>query len=86
MLSRHFTAVAACLDDPELPVRIQASLALTEMITVHPSGMTVTLTVYLQCVLTNFTVKAAVAPQVGKVIQSRWHIYVASNLLLIFFS
>ncbi|OSX56395.1 hypothetical protein POSPLADRAFT_1068094 [Postia placenta MAD-698-R-SB12] len=52
VLSRHFTAVAACLDDPELPVRIQASLALTEMITVHPS------------------VKAAVAPQVGKVIQT----------------
>lgn len=39
LLSQLFTAVAACLDDPELPVRIQAALALTEMVTVHDSGM-----------------------------------------------
>ncbi|PSR70855.1 hypothetical protein PHLCEN_2v13296 [Hermanssonia centrifuga] len=51
-LRSHFTAVAACLDDPELPVRVQAALALTEMVTLHES------------------VKDAVAPQVGKVIQS----------------
>ncbi|KAH9949788.1 armadillo-type protein [Amylocystis lapponica] len=51
-LRQHFTAVAACLDDPELPVRVQAALALTEMVTVHES------------------VKVAVAPQVGKVIQT----------------
>ncbi|KAI0786127.1 ARM repeat-containing protein [Abortiporus biennis] len=51
-LSAHFHAVAKLLDDAELPVRIQAALALTEMVTVHES------------------VKAAVSPQVGKVIQT----------------
>ncbi|EIM81399.1 ARM repeat-containing protein [Stereum hirsutum FP-91666 SS1] len=50
-LINHFRAVCVCLDDPELPVRIQAALALTELITSHDS------------------VKEAVAPQVGKVIQ-----------------
>ncbi|KZT65852.1 ARM repeat-containing protein [Daedalea quercina L-15889] len=52
LLGQHFTAVSSCLDDPELPVRIQACLALTEMIIFHP------------------TVKTAVTPQVGKVIQT----------------
>lgn len=51
-LRSHFTGVAACLDDPELPVRVHAALALTEMVTNHES------------------VKEAVAPQVGKVIQT----------------
>lgn len=37
-MNNHFRAVAACLDDPELPVRVQAALALTEMITSHESG------------------------------------------------
>ncbi|KAJ7274060.1 armadillo-type protein [Mycena rebaudengoi] len=50
-LSTHFRAVAAALDDPELPVRVQAALALTEMVILHDS------------------VKTAVSPQVGKVIQ-----------------
>ncbi|PCH39811.1 ARM repeat-containing protein [Wolfiporia cocos MD-104 SS10] len=50
VLSQHFTAVAALIDDSELPVRIQACMALTEMVTVHDS------------------VRATVAPQVGKVI------------------
>ncbi|KAI0772164.1 ARM repeat-containing protein [Irpex lacteus] len=51
-LRAAFTAVAACLDDAELPVRVQAALTLTEMVVVHES------------------VKQAVAPQVGKVIQT----------------
>ncbi|KAH9851744.1 ARM repeat-containing protein [Lenzites betulinus] len=51
-LSQHFTAVAAAIDDPELPVRVHACLALTEMVT------------------DSETVKTAVAPQVGKVIQT----------------
>ncbi|KDQ62833.1 hypothetical protein JAAARDRAFT_30743 [Jaapia argillacea MUCL 33604] len=50
-LNHHFQAVAAALDDQELPVRVHAALALTEMITSHDS------------------VRKAVAPQVGKVIQ-----------------
>ncbi|KAJ7075775.1 armadillo-type protein [Mycena belliarum] len=50
-LNVHFRAVAAGLDDPEFPVRVQAALALTEMIILHDS------------------VKTAVSPQVGKVIQ-----------------
>ncbi|EGN93981.1 hypothetical protein SERLA73DRAFT_115471 [Serpula lacrymans var. lacrymans S7.3] len=50
-LNNHSRAVAMALDDPELPVRVQAALALTEMIVIHES------------------VKEAVAPQVGKVIQ-----------------
>ncbi|CDO69881.1 hypothetical protein BN946_scf184884.g40 [Trametes cinnabarina] len=52
VLQQHFTAVAAAIDDPELPVRVHACLALTEMVTDSPS------------------VKNAVAPQVGKVIQT----------------
>ncbi|KAH9168755.1 ARM repeat-containing protein [Lactarius sanguifluus] len=50
-LSKVFRAVAAGLDDAELPVRVHAALTLTEMVSSHES------------------VKAAVAPQVGKVIQ-----------------
>ncbi|KAJ6585487.1 armadillo-type protein [Mycena capillaripes] len=34
-LNTHFRLVAAALDDPEFPVRVQAALALTEMILVH---------------------------------------------------
>ena len=30
--------MTACLDDAELPVRVQAALALTEMVVVHDSG------------------------------------------------
>lgn len=37
-LRSHFTALVACLDDAELPVRVQAALALTEMVTQHESG------------------------------------------------
>ncbi|CAK5283934.1 unnamed protein product [Mycena citricolor] len=44
-------AVAAALDDVELPVRVQGALALTEMIVLYES------------------VRTAVAPQVGKVVQ-----------------
>ena len=50
-LSKVFRAVAAGLDDTELPVRVHAALTLTEMVAADDS------------------VKAAVAPQVGKVIQ-----------------
>ncbi|KAJ7069358.1 armadillo-type protein [Mycena amicta] len=50
-LSVNFRAVATALDDPEFVVRVQAALALTELIIVHDS------------------VKKAVSPQVGKVIQ-----------------
>lgn len=34
----NFRAVAAALDDPEFPVRVQAALALTEMIIFYESG------------------------------------------------
>jgi len=37
-VSQHFAAIATAMDDPELPVRVQAVLALTEMVTVHDSG------------------------------------------------
>lgn len=50
-LSKVFRAVAAGLDDSELPVRVHAALTLTEMVAADE------------------TVKAAVSPQVGKVIQ-----------------
>ncbi|KAL4253351.1 Armadillo-like helical [Pleurotus pulmonarius] len=50
-LDVHFRAVANALDDAEFPVRVQAALALTQMVVAHES------------------VRTAVAPQVGKVIQ-----------------
>lgn len=50
-LNVNFRAIANALDDPEFPVRVQAALALTEMVVQYES------------------VKIAVAPQVGKVIQ-----------------
>ncbi|THH18363.1 hypothetical protein EW146_g2600 [Bondarzewia mesenterica] len=34
-MNAHFRAVAAALDDPQLPVRVQAALALTEMVSAH---------------------------------------------------
>lgn len=60
------------MDDPEFPVRVQACLALTEMVVAYDSGgifpiqfpSTVVLIWYISLV------KAAVAPQVSKVIQS----------------
>ncbi|KAM6494523.1 Armadillo-type fold [Amanita muscaria] len=50
-LAVQYRAVIALLDDSQLPVRVHAALALTEL------------------VVNNETVKAAVAPQVGKFIQ-----------------
>jgi len=38
-LARHSNAVGNALDDPELPVRVQAALALTHMVAVYESGM-----------------------------------------------
>ncbi|KAG8214391.1 armadillo-type protein [Butyriboletus roseoflavus] len=40
-LARHSNAVANALDDPELPVRVQAALALTHMVVVYESVRTV---------------------------------------------
>jgi hypothetical protein len=40
-LNVHFRAVAAALDDPEFPVRVQAALALTEMVIMHDEGASV---------------------------------------------
>ena len=34
-------AVANALNDPEIPVRVQAALALTEMVTSHDSGKSI---------------------------------------------
>lgn len=34
----HSNAIATALDDPELPVRVQAVLALTHMVTAYESG------------------------------------------------
>jgi hypothetical protein len=56
-LSKVFRAVAAGLDDTELPVRVHAALTLTEMVSSHDS------------------IKAAVSPQVGKVIQGLAHMH-----------
>ncbi|KAF8624410.1 hypothetical protein AX15_005891 [Amanita polypyramis BW_CC] len=50
-LAVQYRAVISLLDDPQLPVRVHAALALTEL------------------VISSESVKAAVAPQVGKVIQ-----------------
>ncbi|KAG1889690.1 armadillo-type protein [Suillus fuscotomentosus] len=50
-LNNHSRAVALALDDQELPVRVQAALAITELVVVHDS------------------VRDAVSPQVGKVVQ-----------------
>ncbi|KAG1858851.1 armadillo-type protein [Suillus subluteus] len=50
-LNNHSRAVALALDDQELPVRVQAALAITELVLVHDS------------------VRDAVSPQVGKVVQ-----------------
>lgn len=73
------------LDHPQLPVRVQAALALTEMILVHEEGTL--LFSFFSYALTHLyalphtpllipmpfnpthAVKTAVAPQVGKVIQ-----------------
>ncbi|KAG1819416.1 armadillo-type protein [Suillus variegatus] len=50
-LNNHSRAVALALDDQELPVRVQAALAITELVVIHDS------------------VRDAVSPQVGKVVQ-----------------
>jgi enoyl-[acyl-carrier-protein] reductase (NADH) len=50
-LNNHSRAVALALDDRELPVRVQAALAITELVVIHDS------------------VRDAVSPQVGKVVQ-----------------
>ena len=37
-MEKHSHAVGAALDDAELPVRVQAALALTHMVVVYESG------------------------------------------------
>lgn len=37
-LSQHFQVVAKALDDPEIPVKVQAALTLTEMVIAYDSG------------------------------------------------
>lgn len=37
-LEDHYRVTFAALDHPELPVRVQAALALTEMVLVHEEG------------------------------------------------
>jgi len=37
-LELHFKFVVASLDDPELPVRVQAALTLTELVLVYEEG------------------------------------------------
>jgi hypothetical protein len=69
----HYKAAITGLDDPEMPVRVQAALALTEMILVHESGMFC----FAVCRHRRFgderyLVKTAVSPQVGKVVQGEW--------------
>ena len=49
---------------------MQAILALTEMVTIHDSGMLHDF-FYLMPNLNRYTVQAAVAPQVAKVIQGK---------------
>jgi hypothetical protein len=51
-LNDHSRTVALALDDRELAVRLQAALAITELVVVHDS------------------VRDAVSPQVGKVVQA----------------
>ncbi|KAG2092282.1 armadillo-type protein [Suillus discolor] len=50
-LNNHSCAVALALDDQELPVRVQAALAITELVVIYDS------------------VRDAISPQVGKVVQ-----------------
>ena len=38
-LHLHFTAVAAAMSDEELPVKVHAILALTQMIIIHESSV-----------------------------------------------
>jgi hypothetical protein len=45
-LNLHFRAVAAASDDPEFPVRVQAALALTEMVIAHESGAFIVSSLY----------------------------------------
>jgi hypothetical protein len=39
LLGKHFQAVFRALDHEELPVKVNAALALTEMIVAYESGM-----------------------------------------------
>jgi len=39
ILSKHFQATFRALDDEQFPVKVQAALALTEMIVAYDSGM-----------------------------------------------
>ena len=56
-----------------MPVRVQAALALTEMILVHESGMfCFAICRHRRFGDERYLVKTAVSPQVGKVVQGEW--------------
>ena len=74
-MSQHIRVVASALDDPEIPVKVQAVLTLTEMVKVYESGKSRPISFrsppfFDNCHNTDMiTVRTAVSPQVGKVIQ-----------------
>ena len=47
-LNASFRAVAAALDDPELPVRVNAALAITELVTAHEAGSSMTFAAHVR--------------------------------------
>ena len=73
LLGKHFQAVFRSLDHEALPVKVNAALALTEMIIAHESGK------FRRMLWTAFhfrsirLVRKAVGPQVGKVVQGTAH-------------
>ena len=73
-LQQALTAVAGLIDDGELPVRVHATLTLTEMVIHSQFGECIACCVDVGGSGPNVwfgAVKEAVAPQVGKVIQSK---------------
>ena len=58
------------MNDTELPVRVQAALALTELVTSHETGKSASVSRYLHLQTIAFhLVESAVRPEVSKVIQ-----------------
>ena len=69
-LERSFRAVATATKDIEVPVRVQAVLALVEMIQKDDAGSSTSLFLVLYVILTfRSVVRKAIAPEIGVVVQ-----------------
>ena len=70
-LAAVYASVLRAMQDPEIPVKVQAALALRELITSHESGTSASSLFAGIGLLNCYLVKVVVGSQIEKVIQGK---------------